>query len=61
MLSDDIIRIVQDILTHWANGCGLPLAWKKDLLSYATEDMRHSKKDFAIFERIHTELCPTKK
>jgi len=60
MLSDDIIKIVQDVLNHWAKGCGLPLAWKKDLLSYATEDMRNSRKDFAIFERIHKELCPTK-
>lgn len=60
MLSDDVIKIVQDILAYWSKGCGLPLAWRKDLLSFATEDMKHGRKDFEIFERIHKELCPTK-
>lgn len=61
MLPDEVIKIVQDFIAECANGCGLPLAWKKDILSYATEYLRNSKKEFAIFERIHIELCPTKK
>ncbi len=55
----DVIEI-QNLLAKWANEVGLPIAWKKIYLQYASEQLVADDEQLGILARVAKELCPTK-
>ncbi len=55
----DVIAI-QNLLAKWANEAGLPIAWKKIYLQYASEQLIADDEQLGILARVAKELCPTK-
>ena len=51
---------IQNLLTKWANEAGIPIAWKKIYLQYASEQLIADDEQLVLLARVAKELCPTK-